>query len=221
MTQALIFLHVACGALVLLVGLILMFRPKGTRLHRRLGWMYVLAMWTICLSAFLLIAFHRFSFFLMVVGVLTFYFTFVGVRVVRRPKQGKEQWYDWVVSIVTFAFGLGLIGYGIYVAFLVGGFHVVALLGLIFGFGTAQTAWKDIRFFVSKGEPERKWWLYQHINAMGGSYIAAVTALAVQNGNAFLPGASYGWLLWILPGIVGSFVVGGAIRRIRGTEISR
>ncbi|MEM9329502.1 MAG: hypothetical protein AAGA85_27830, partial [Bacteroidota bacterium] len=169
LTQSLLTAHVIFGAIVLLLGLWIMLRPKGDRRHVLIGWAYVISMWAICCSAFLLVTFHRFSFFLMVVGVLTFYFSFAGVRVIRRKKDGGEKWFDWAVSALTLAFGLGLIGYGIYVAFLVQGFHVLTLLSSIFGIGMTRMGWKDLRFFLAPEGRERQWWLYQHISAMGGS----------------------------------------------------
>ena len=215
MHQILTALHVIAGGFTLLVGLVIMLGKKGGKRHIQLGWSYVIAMWVICLSAFSIIAFYRFSFFLMVIGVLTFHFTFVGVRVMRRSKNGTEQWYDWLVSIMTALFGLGLIGYAVHIFLLVGGYHMVSLLSAIFGIGTLATAWKDLKVFIQKPALPKNWWIEKHISMMGGSYIAAVTALAVQNGTFLLPSPSYSWLLWVMPGVIGGRVISRVIRRRR------
>lgn len=203
MEKLLIISHIICGGTVLLLGLFQMVNRKGGKSHRFIGKVYVGAMWWICASALLIISFYRFSAFLMVIAVLTFYASFTGVRVLRRKKAGTEKWYDWAVAIVTLLFGLGLIGYGVWV-FLIQGHTILAFLCAVFGIFTAKAGFQDIRFFSSSKIPEKDWWLQQHIGAMNGSYIAAVTAFAVQNPNFFIPESGPQWLLWILPAIIGS-----------------
>ena len=114
MEKLLIFSHVFCGVLVLVLGMVNLLNRKGASNHLLIGIIYVSAMWWICLSAALIISFYRFSGFLLVISVLTFYSTFVGVRVLRRKKPGTEQWYDWLVAGLTATFGISLVGYGIY-----------------------------------------------------------------------------------------------------------
>ncbi len=207
MYKTLIINHVVLGSLALLSGLIIMLLPKGSRFHVRLGWLYTICMFLVCASAFSIIAFYRFSFFLMVIGVLTFYSTFVGIRVSRRKKDGAVQWYDWLVAIFTCAFGIGLIGYGVGLIIKIQAFHALILLSFIFGVFTFNNGWTDLVAFRKKDFGNRKWWLRQHISAMGGSYIAAVTAFAVQNGQIFLSDTSWHWTLWVLPGVIGGIII--------------
>lgn len=220
MHSFLIFLHIFAGVSALLVGLILMFRPKGTKSHIRLGWVYAISMFIICSSSLILISFYRFSFFLMVIAVLTFYTTFVGVRVTRRKKAGTEQWYDWGAAVVTCLFALGLFGYAIHI-FSIAGWHWVGLLSIGFGALTFLNAWRDLVFFYKKKTDHPQWWLHNHINAMGGSYIAAVTAFAVQNGDAWLPNSSYQWLFWVLPGVIGGRIIAQVIRKRKKAPTSQ
>ena len=212
MEQFLIISHILCGGTVLLLGLIQMFNRKGGKNHIILGKIYVGAMWWICLSAISLITFYRFSAFLLVIAVLTFHSSFVGLRVVKRKTPGSEKWYDWTVSIATSFFGLGLIAYGGYVYFFE---SKTILAALCAGFGalTFKNAIDDIRFFIKSNVSEKHWWLYNHIGAMGGSYIAALTAFAVQNPNIFMPNSSNQWLLWIIPGVIGTPIITLAIKR--------
>ncbi len=212
MESLLIFSHIFSGATALLTGLILMLRPKGTQTHIRLGWVYATSMFTICLSALTMISFFRFSFFLMVIAVLTFYSTFVGVRVTRRKKADTEKWYDWGAAVITCLFALGLFGYAIHI-FNIAGWHWVAVLSLVFGSLTFANGWRDLLFFYNRKTDHPQWWLHNHINAMGGSYIAAVTAFVVQNGDAWLPGSSFQWLFWVLPGAIGGSIIGRVIRK--------
>ncbi|MEO9869704.1 DUF2306 domain-containing protein [Ekhidna sp.] len=214
MEKFLIISHIVCGGTVLTIGLIQMLNRKGGKNHIILGKIYVGAMWWICLSALSIITFYRFSAFLMVIAVLTFHTSFVGVRVLKRKKIGTEKWYDWAVAIATILFGIGLVSYGGYLYF-----HttqtILAILCAVFGILTLKNGSDDLRFFMKPKTVDKHWWLYQHIGAMGGSYIAAITAFAVQNPNIFLPNSSNQWLLWILPGIVGTPIISIATKRWR------
>lgn len=215
MEKLLIFSHVFCGVTVLILGMVNLLNRKGAANHLLIGKIYVGAMWWICLSATLIISFYRFSGFLLVIAVLTFYSTFVGVRVLKRKKPGTERWYDWLVAGLTAAFGVALFGYGIYIFIKVGGFHTFGLLCLVFGYITGNSAIQDIRFFIKQHVNEKQWWLKQHIGAMGGSYIAAITAAAVQNGQIFLPNSDYTWTLWLLPTLIGAPIISLASRKHR------
>lgn len=213
MEKFLIISHIVCGGTVLLLGLIQMARPKGDRNHTLLGKIYVGAMWWICLSAFSIILVYRFSAFLLVIGVLTFYASFTGVRVLHRRKVGTEKWYDWAVAVISMIIGLGLVGYAVILLMNHPGSEVLAFLCIIFGFFTFYNALRDFLHFLRKKVKEEQWWLRQHIGAMGGSYIAATTAFAVQNPDLFMPGSSNQWLLWILPSVIGNPIIVLAIRR--------
>ena len=57
------------------------------------------------------------------------------------------------------------------------------------------------------------WW-YHHINRMGGAYIAALTAFAVQSIAPHVPG-SLQWMVWAGPAILGSILIARAIRKDR------
>lgn len=206
-----IYSHVTAATVVLLVGLIQMVNRKGTRSHVVWGKTYVTAMWWVCLSALAIISFYRFNAFLMVIAVLTFYSSFVGVRVLKRRIPGTEAWYDWVVSSLTALFGLGLFGYAI--SLLISGHLVFGLLCAVFGVMTAHGAIRDLLFFYRRNPGTKAWWLKQHIGAMGGSYIAAITAFAVQNPDLFMPGSSFQWILWLLPSVIGSPIISRVIRR--------
>lgn len=214
MEQFLIISHIVCGGTVLLLGLFQMFNRKGGKNHIILGKVYVAAMWWICLSALSIITFYRFSAFLMVIAVLTFHSSFVGIRVVNRKKLGSEKWYDWAVAIATCGFGVGLASYGGYLYFATD-HQILAFLCFAFGLLTLKNGSDDLRFFIKQPANDKHWWLYQHIGAMGGSYIAALTAFAVQNPNIFLPNSSHQWLLWVIPGVIGTPMITIAIKRWR------
>ncbi|MEQ9373700.1 MAG: hypothetical protein RIG68_00855 [Imperialibacter sp.] len=203
MEKAILISHASAGALVLLTGLLNFISKKGGNLHKKLGIAYVLGMAWIFVSAILIIAFYRFSAFLMVVGVVSFYATFTGYRVTKRKKLGEHTWVDLSASGLTMAFGIGLVGYGFYVGSVAGFGVSLAILSYIFGFFTAFAAYRDLAFLLKpKEETYKLWWLRQHISAIGGSYIAAITAFAVQNGDRIMGGSQYQWLLWLIPTVI-------------------
>ena len=212
MEKFLIISHVIGGSVVLLLGLFQMFSRKGGKGHVFLGKIYVGALWWVCLSAFSIITFYRFSAFLLVIAILTFHTSFVGVRVLQRKIPGTEKWYDWLVSIVTSLFGIALIGYGVSLLF-IGDNNVLVFLCIIFGVLTFKNGTDDIRFFLRKNVDDNLWWLYHHIGSMGGSYIAAVTAFAVQNPSIFIASQSHQWLLWIIPPAIGNLVIVFTLKR--------
>ncbi len=212
MERFLLISHILGGGTVLLLGLFQMFNRKGSKNHIILGKVYVGAMWWICLSALSIITFYRFSTFLMVISVLTFHSSFVGVRVLKRRTPGSEKWYDWAVGITTSLFGVGLLIYGIWVYFNTENV-ILSILSIIFGIACSKNGADDILHFSKKTIDNKSWWLLQHISAMGGSYIAAVTAFAVQNPHFFMPENSPRWLLWILPGVIGGFIISMSIKK--------
>ncbi|WP_258099863.1 hypothetical protein [Marinoscillum pacificum] len=214
MQTLLTYSHATSGGIVLLLGLLNFINRTGNKNHVVTGRIYVGAMWWICLSAFIIIAFYRFSFFLMVIRVLTFYSSFVGVRVLRRRKSNSEKWYDWLVSGLTAVFGLGLIGYAIAIFIQVGSFHWLGALSVLFGYFSMSSGIRDIRFFLSNRKREDLWWLSQHINAIGGSYVAAITAFVVQNSRLFMPD-DYNWLAWVLPPALLTPVISGLAKRYK------
>lgn len=216
MERLILLSHVAAGVLVLLTGFMNFLTAKGSKLHRRIGLLYVAGMSWIFVSALLIISFYRFSPFLLVIAVLSFYATFCGYRVTKRKKPGQERWYDWAASALTSLFGLGLVVYGSLVAFSHGAGQPLAILSWVFGVATAYNAYEDLRLFMKPDEKLFKlWWLDKHIGAIGGSYIAAVTAFAVQNGERLMSDSDYQWLLWIIPAILGAPAIAIFQRRFK------
>lgn len=220
MQELIIASHIASGTIVLLLGLLIMWLPKGGKTHNRLGWFYVASMWIVCLSAFSSIAFYRFSLFLLVVGIMTFYATYHGIRVVRRAKTFFASWYDYLVGGLVACSGLGLLVYSGYLLLIIQNHYTLAGLSAVFGIFILMGAMKDLRFYLGELPEDRSWWLYQHISAMGGSYIAAVTAFAVQNSNLFSIPGSIAWLPWILPGVAGGLIINKVIGNLQSKKKS-
>lgn len=183
-----LLVHMFVGTLALAAGPVAMWSPKGGKVHRLAGNIYVCAMVVIAATGAIL-ALKINSIFMLSIAVLSFYLTYTGYRALGRKQSHKGSWFnslDWAVTLLAFAFGLGLI---------VRGFGDV--LSLFFGMLTCSLSVITLRRLNRKrGKHD---WLYDHITGMCGSYIATFTAFALVN-MRFLPPV----LLWILPTVVGT-----------------
>lgn len=216
-SQLLIFLHVFAGGTTLTTGLLAIILKKGGPIHRQIGKVYFWSMFTIFATAMLMLVLVRFNLFLLVVAIFSFYMSFSGYRVLRRKKLGEQTWIDWSGAIISLIAGIGIFIYGGLGLFGFINIYASALvyLCLFFGFFTAQTAWGDIKIFKKKNLEDKMWWLYHHIQAMVGSFIAAVTAFLVQNGQGLIPFPDFQWLIWVLPAMMGVPIITLWIRKYR------
>lgn len=204
MEQALIISHVIAGVGSLITGLIAaFFGKKGGKLHRQVGQIFFWSMFWVFISAILIVSFIRFNAFLMVIAVFSFYMAFSGVRVLTIKKTMKAAPIDWVASIFTMLFGLGMIIMGINYQLENNWSSVIGYLCFFFGFFTTQTGWVNFNGFRKLHKAEKMWWWFAHMNSMTGSLIASITAFLVQNGRFFNLPDEMGWVPWILPALVG------------------
>lgn len=203
MEKALIISHVAAGVISLITGLIAAFvGKKGGKLHRQVGRTFFWSMFWVFVSAIGIISFVRFSAFLLVIAVFSFYMAFAGVRVLKIKKTMQVEKVDWIAAIITLVFGIAMFGLGIH--YLLNTAHqVLGYLCLFFGFFTANTARVNLKEFRNIHKAEKMWWWFSHMGAMTGSFIASITAFLVQNGRIFGLPDQLAWLPWVLPAIIG------------------
>lgn len=208
MEQVLVISHVIAGITSLLSGIIAgFFGRKGGKLHRQVGKIFFWCMFWVFVSAMLIISFIRFSPFLMVIAVFSFYMAFSGYRILKIKKTRKVELIDWSAGIITFLFGIGMIGMGINYLIPSEFSSVIGYLCLFFGFFTARTAWQNIHIYRNIASADKMWWWFAHMSSMSGSLIAAITASLVQNGRIFGLPSELGWMLWVLPAFVGFPIV--------------
>ena len=70
--------------------------------------------------------------------------------------------------------------------------------------------------FRNPPKADKMWWWYHHMDAMLGSYIAAITAFTVQSGISLAPTWDTAWILWLLPAAIGVPLVNKWIKRYKG-----
>lgn len=203
-----LILHIAGGTIALISGLIAMLTQKGSKPHRLAGKIYFGGMTAVFVGAVIVAIAHRNDFLLMV-GFFSYYLTVRGYRALYLKKIGQGQKpiaLDWLIVTISGIFIAALLVYGLLIFVKGNGMGIPAivfsLIGLVF-------LVLDIRTFF-KAPPKMHWW-FTHIGSMGGSYISAVTAFVVV--NVQLP--QYNWVLWVLPTLIGSVLIGRTIRKYK------
>jgi hypothetical protein len=197
----LIVAHVAGGLFALGLAPIAMATRKGGKWHVTWGRIYFWTMMWVTASALVLSCTKRFVFFLVGVTVLGFYDTFTGVRCLYRKNavaaNARGTSLDWAVTAGASVFAVVMAAQALL------NWRpnsVVPMLGVIFAVlilnETLQDTW---RFFRPSTDP--KWWWYYHMERMLGSWVAGVTALAVNQIGPRVP-ASYRIWVWLGPAMV-------------------
>ncbi|HEY4179130.1 MAG TPA: hypothetical protein VGM90_19940 [Kofleriaceae bacterium] len=181
--------HIVAGVVALLAMIIPLVARKGGRLHRRAGWVFVVAMSGVSVTAFVLAILrftmadarhpnaHAFGFFLFYVATLTAAGVSSGIRALRfktRTAPHRNAW-DLGISGANVAMALATLAYGVidhrtlFIAF--------SLVGLTSGIG-------QLRYWLRAPTSRHHWW-FAHMSGMLGSCIAALTALVVVNAARF------------------------------------
>ncbi len=182
--QSMLAVHIAAGAVALLVLSVPLVTKKGGRTHRRVGWVYVAAAATLALTG-LLLCIHlvssplrwRAGIFLAYVSVLAGASAQFGVRALRtRGRAGASKAaIDLVPPLLLVAGGVALAAFGIY--------RWTVLYVVFAGLGVAIGV-THLRFWLTPPAHERAWFL-AHMSGMGTSCITTVTAFVVVNARSF------------------------------------
>jgi uncharacterized membrane protein len=204
--------HIVCGSLALASFPVSALVRKGSPLHRRAGWVFVLAIGAGTLSSLVLSGIRLSddrpendagALFLAYIAILTGNLAWFGVRALRgRLRQRRAT--DLVLpsllalgAVTLGGFGLHL-GKPLYAAF--------AALGLALS-AQLLAAWK-------RPPSTRLESLLLHVGAIGGACTATVTALVVVNAGNLGLGQGSLWA-WLTPPALGFVLVRGARLRLR------
>jgi uncharacterized membrane protein len=190
--NVLLYVHIACGATSLLLGLFILLSKKGTSIHKRVGIIYYYCMLTAALISFPMSYLHS-NYFLFIIGVFTSYLLLTGKRSLKKKEVSDAQNMDWALTIVMLIFGVLFIVFGSYKLTHADYFGIVFL---VFGSISIFFVCQDKRNFTGKSR-YKNYWLTTHIQRMVASYIATVTAFLVVNNKA-LPDT----IAWLLPTVL-------------------
>lgn len=190
--KVLLYIHIACGATSLLLGLLILLSKKGNALHKNVGIFYFYSMLTAALISFPMSYLHL-NYFLFIIGVFTSYLLLTGKRSLKKKQISDVQNIDWALTIVMLIFGILFIVFGSYKLTHSDYFGIVFL---VFGSISIFFVWQDKRNFTGKSR-YKNYWLTKHIQRMVASYIATVTAFLVVNNKVLLD-----TIAWLLPTVL-------------------
>jgi hypothetical protein len=203
--DVLLRIHVAAGIVGLLSLWVPLAAPKGGRLHRRVGRVFVGAMAIVSLTAIALCAGRLLAphdpgarasaLFLGYLAVLTGAGAWKGMRVLRAKDRRRPSSSALDLGIAASVLLAGLAMCGVAIAWGSGFVGAFALLGVAGGVA-------DLRYWLRAPE-EPMHWFFEHMGDMVGTGIAAITAFLVQGARGFSPDGSTPLLVWLLPTIVG------------------
>jgi uncharacterized membrane protein len=207
--------HIAAGMTALFTLPLPMFAKKGSALHRRAGWVYVVAMAVVAVTgavmcaAFLTDADPRNDgpgAFLFFIAILSASAASQGVRALRtkdRRAPSRNAW-DLGLPALLMASGGGVLALGVWRS---------TLLYAIFGAIGIVQALLQLRFWLH-APATRLESILEHVTAMGISSIATVTAFLVVNASR-LGLSNWSLVLWLAPGVVGAMAIARARARLR------
>ena len=195
LASVLVVLHVIAGTVCLASGAVAaVVIPKGGRLHRLAGRVFVCALLAAAVTAGVLLCF-RFQPFFFALSVLSFYFGYSGYRVLKRGSNPATV-PDWLaaVSVVVVA-GLSVVwGTRGYL-----GADAPAVLSML-GFAVVAAVYDAWRFtYPGVALPLRSLPTFEHLTKTGGAYIAVWCAFTANVAPAGVPGV---WTQ-IAPAVVG------------------
>lgn len=181
-----IIFHVTAGVIALVLGTILIVRPKGDRFHRKWGMYYLWLLVIVVGSGFLGWLFFRSNHFLLMLTVLAGYNTWSGFNVVRR-KERRAGKFELLIGAIALTIGVS------YTVWLMTSdtvwapsviYSTVSTLALV----TVYDLLKGIFFH----EGLKRGWLYEHIYKMISSFSALLSAFVGTVLPAFKPWSQIG-----------------------------
>lgn len=189
--KALLYTHIVAGGLSLITGAVAFIVTKGGKVHRKIGFVFFIAMLLVSFSAFF-IAITKHLDFLLAISIFSFYMNYTGYRSLKN-RDVKFKWFDWLPLVIS----------AITVCYM---FYSMNVVLMVFGGILTLFISGDIRQQFQNEEAikkARRLRVITHIGRMSGTYIATVTAFLVVNINFVKPW----WLLWLLPTAIGTLVI--------------
>lgn len=196
--RTLIYIHAFFGGIGLVTGIGSIIVRKGTSLHKKMGKLFSIAMFTSALISILIcwMPKHQ-NIFLFLIGLFTIYLVISGNRALTFKHKMKSELIDKIISGTMLSFSAVMIALGIY--YQLNKIENALLFVFFGGIGLFMTI-KDFIFYASISDTNKSW-LSKHIGKMIGALIASITAfivagLAISN-----------LITWITPTILGTIYI--------------
>ncbi|MGB0424756.1 MAG: DUF2306 domain-containing protein [Flavobacteriales bacterium] len=191
-----LIIHIVCGSVGLLTGVLNVLRKKGDKYHKYVGKAFLISMLSAGISSLVLASIHQ-NHFLFMVGVFTLYMVSSGQLYLRRYNESSSKFLEWAITMSMLLAGILFVVLGILALIKSNFFGLVLLtfgcLGLVF-------VRQDFKNYKDKAKVNT-YWLVAHLQRMTGGFIAALTAFLVVNESYFpdqIPSVFY----WLLPTVV-------------------
>ncbi|USG63947.1 DUF2306 domain-containing protein [Brevibacillus ruminantium] len=212
-------IHIIAGFLALTVFWIPIVTKKGGKAHVRVGWVYVIAMASVAVSALYMgiwrIGFDpnrtldstAFAWFLIYISLLSSATAWYGMRVLRFKKRAAShrKLWDLLFPGLLFLSSLVISGYGYAISFPL--LTWFPLVGIFLG-GT------QLRYWLRPPVNKMHWW-FEHLTGMMGCCIATITAFTVFGAPRLLQLDSVNPIIWFIPAIVIAPIIAGMNRYYR------
>lgn len=205
-TKITTLIHVSLGALSLILFWLPVFTRKGSKLHRKIGNIYVYLMWGVVITAAML-SVKNFIIGEITAGLFLGFLTLItgnplwyGVAILKN-KKGVSKAYKqthFAFNLIIIAFSLIMLGYAF--LHLQEGTSVLMIFFGILGLSSAPQILNDYRTKLAGVS-----WFKEHYQGMVISGTAAYTAFFAFGGRQFMSGILTGYwqiLPWILPTIL-------------------
>lgn len=177
-----IFTHVLVGTIAIFIGLAPYFTKKGGRYHILSGRLFLGLMAIVIITALNGVLFFRDRPFLTIVTLLSFYTSYSGYRVLKTKEKGFTR-QDFMVMLLVIGMALYFVVHFQTANILWHISVVYYLLGYVF----AIVGFDMIRYFFPNLVQIKKFWLYEHIYKMTGSFSALISAGAGTVFSAYEP----------------------------------
>lgn len=198
--KTLTYVHVGFTGIALVSGLIAMIAsPKGSKLHKQSGLVYLYSFIGIIATGFLMTLIQYKDLFL---GFTIFnsYLLLMGYRVLKH-KQAKANGLVWLMLTIFVAGGLFLLAGSLRIDdnFWVHGYKWSAVRAFI-ALLTFYLAIKDFRA-LRRPVQDKKAWLFDHMEKMLITYISLIGGVMLRVLD-YLPFRDAKWLCWIVPYLI-------------------
>lgn len=209
--KSILYLHIALGSVSLLVFLIPMFLKKGSKLHRKIGWVYVYSMWGVIVSALMLsvinlvTAKYLSALFLGFLAILTAGPLWFGIAILKYKKNIPVSYIKTkkIFSALVLVMGIVNLAAAAYMKFQ--GMGIALLFFGILGLVSGQELFQSGDTIRNKAN-----WYKDHLSGLIVGGIAAYTAFFAFGGRALFASVLTESLMvipWIAPSVIGSVVI--------------
>ncbi|MCU0239638.1 MAG: hypothetical protein MUC29_09365 [Pyrinomonadaceae bacterium] len=198
-----IFIHVLAGIFALLLGFVIFFAKKGGKLHKKLGKSFLYLLFFVIFTGLIGVFVFERNTFLLVITVLSGYQGFSGYRILQ-TKSNRPQLFDISVAIIS----LICVAYFLYYFKSIGMIWSPIIIYSTVGTLLFLIIYDFARYLIPKSV-YGKFWIYEHIYKMIGTFTALLAAFTgtvfanYQPYSQILPPA-FGFLLQIY--FIGSYL---------------